>query len=61
MSNLREQLEEKVLRLKTLVDARSKAYCSSINSSEEDVKRETEIEELEDDIQRIEKQLLEKE
>lgn len=61
MSDLKEQLEEKVMRLKTLVDARSKAYCSSINSSEEDVKRETEIEDLEDEIRRIENELLKKE
>ena len=60
MSDLKTQLEEKVMRLKTLVDARSKAYCSSINSSEEEVKRETEIEELEEEIQRIEKELLKK-
>ncbi|KKL82755.1 hypothetical protein LCGC14_1981590 [marine sediment metagenome] len=60
MSDLKPQLEEKVLRLKSLVDSRSKAYCSSINSSEEDVKRETEIDDLEEEIKRIEKELLTK-
>ena len=61
MSDLKTQLEEKVLRLKALVDARSKASCSAINSSKEDVKRESEIDDLEVDIQRIEKELLTKE
>jgi hypothetical protein len=60
MSDLKAQHEEKIMRLKTLVDARSKAYCSSINSSEEEVKRETEIEELEEEIQQIEKKLFKK-
>ena len=58
MSDLKAQLEEKVMRLKTLVDSRSKAYCSNVNSSEDEVKREMEIEELEEDINRIEKELL---
>lgn len=61
MSDLKTQLEEKVLRLKALVDSRSKAYCSSINSSEDEVKRETEIDDLEEEIKRIEKELLTKE
>ena len=59
-TGLHAELEEKVLRLKALVDSRSKAYCSSINSSEEDVKRETEIDDLEEEIKRIEKELLTK-
>ncbi len=57
MSDLKARLEEKALRPKDLVDSRSKAYCSSIISSEEDVKRETEIDDLEEEIKRIEKLL----
>ncbi len=60
MSELKAQLEKKVLKLKDLVDSRSKAYCSSIISSEEDVKRETEIDDLEEEIKQIEMALLTK-
>jgi hypothetical protein len=58
MDDLKAKLEEKVMRLKILVDSRSKAYCSNIISSEEEVKREMEIEELEEEINRIEKEIL---
>jgi hypothetical protein len=58
MVALNSQLKEKSLRLQELVNSRSKAYCSEINSSAEDVKRETEIDELEEEINQIEKELL---
>ena len=58
MESLKAQLKEKTTRLQELVNSRPKAYCSEINSSAEDVRRETEIDELEEEINRIEKELL---
>ena len=57
MEDLKTQLQEKILRLEQLVKARSKAFCSTVHSNEEDVKRETEIDELEEEIQELEKKL----
>jgi gas vesicle protein len=57
MENLKKTLEEKVTRLQELVKARSKAFCTSVNSSADEVKRETEIDELEQDIKAIEAKL----
>lgn len=58
MKTVKSQLKEKSLRLQELVNSRSKAYCSEINSSAEDVKREIEIDELEVEINQIENELL---
>jgi hypothetical protein len=55
--DLKKQLEQKILRLQALVSSRSKAFCSTVNSSEEDVKRETEIDDLEEEIKDLEKKL----
>jgi hypothetical protein len=60
MENLKKTLEEKVARLQELVKARSKAFCTSVNSSADEVKRETEIDELEQDIKAIEAKLSKK-
>ena len=40
--------------MEQLVKSRSKAFCSTVHSNEEDVKRETEIDELEEEIKELE-------
>lgn len=57
MVNLKEELAGKKRKLRELVRARSQATCSSVVSSAIDVRRETEIEELEEEIQELEKRL----
>jgi polyhydroxyalkanoate synthesis regulator phasin len=57
MDDLRTELKKKRKRLEDLIEARSKAYCSTINSSEEDVIRETEIEDLEDEIHALQERI----
>jgi hypothetical protein len=57
MKGLKEQLEAKRVRLDRLVKARSQAYCATVLSNEADVQRETEIEELEEEIASLEKEL----
>jgi polyhydroxyalkanoate synthesis regulator phasin len=55
MSRPVEELTDKKRRLQELVRSRSKATCAGILSSEIDVRRETQIEELEEEIRRLEK------
>jgi polyhydroxyalkanoate synthesis regulator phasin len=55
MPAAKDELAEKKRKLQELIRARSKATCSSVVSTEIDVRRETEIEELEEEIQRLEK------
>jgi hypothetical protein len=50
-----EELAEKKRRLAELLRSRSGASCASIVSSEIDVRRELEIEKLEEEIRRLEK------
>jgi polyhydroxyalkanoate synthesis regulator phasin len=57
MPNTKDELTEKKRKLQELIRARSKATCSSVVSSEIDVRRETEIEELEEEIQELEKKI----
>jgi HAMP domain-containing protein len=57
MGTIEEELKEKKRRLRELLDSRSGATCAGVYSSEIDVRRETEIEELEEDIRRLEGQL----
>ena len=57
MEGLREELEAKRAQLDRLIEARSQAYCSTVLSNEADVQRETKIEELEEEIVRLEKEL----
>ena len=57
MDDLNKELEAKTVRLRELVNARSKGYCSSVHSSADEVKRETEIDELEQQIKLIEEKL----
>ncbi len=55
MPNLKQIISEKKKMLKELTAARTKATCASVVSSEMDVRRETEIEELEEEIRELEK------
>ncbi len=50
-----EGIEEKKRRLEELLRSRSGATCAGVLSSEIDVRRETEIEELEEEIRALEK------
>ncbi len=50
-----EGIAEKKRRLAELLRSRSGATCASVLSSEIDVRREMEIEELEEEIRRLEK------
>jgi hypothetical protein len=55
MSKPMEEIAEKKRKLQELLRSRSKATCAGVLSSEIDVRRETEIEQLEEDIRRLEK------
>jgi hypothetical protein len=55
MPSAKDELAEKKRKLQELIRARSKANCSSVVSTEIDVRRETEIEELEEQIEELEK------
>jgi len=50
-----EGIAEKKRRLAELLRSRSGATCAGVLSSEIDVRRELEIEELEEEIRRLEK------
>ena len=54
MPNTKDELAEMKRKLQELIRARSKATCSSVVSTEIDVRRETQIEELEEQIQELE-------
>ncbi len=56
MADLKADLEDKRRQLQELVNSRSGANCSSIHSSGTDVHREMQIEELEEEIERMQKQ-----
>jgi len=51
-----EEIAEKRRRLQELLRSRSKATCAGVLSSEIDVRREKQIEELEEEIRRLEKE-----
>ena len=53
MTNLQAQLEAKKKELQELIRSRSKANCAEVVSTEIDVRRETRIEELEEEIQEL--------
>ena len=57
MANAKDELAEMKRKLQELIRARSKATCSSVVSTEIDVRRETEIEDLEEQIQELEKKI----
>lgn len=57
MADTKMELSEARVRLAALVEARSKANCSSHHSSEADMRREAEIEDVEERIAELEKEL----
>jgi hypothetical protein len=57
MKDARAELKDKKAKLKELIRSRSKANCAIKYSSEIDVRRESEIEELDEQIQKLELQL----
>ncbi len=57
MADIKTQIEEKKAELEQLQATRKKGFCNSKVSSAEDVERETAIEDLEDEIERLRKQL----
>jgi hypothetical protein len=57
MPNAKDELAEMKRKLQELIRARSKATCSSVISTEIDVRRETEIEELEEQIRELEQKV----
>ena len=57
MSDLQNQLDARKRELQELIRSRSKASCSDVVSTEIDVRRETRIEELEEEIQQLQKEL----
>ena len=57
MPNAKDELLEMKRKLQELIRARSKATCSTVVSTEIDVRRETEIEDLEEQIQQLEKKI----
>ena len=59
MQNTNDELAESKRKLQELIRARSQATCATVVSSEIDVRRETEIEELEEEIQELEKKIKE--
>ena len=57
MPDIVKELEEKKAKLDELIKHRSQANCAGKYSSSQDVQRETEIEELEETIDKLQKQL----
>ena len=57
MEDITKQLEEKRAQLKQLKKNQSDANCSSTHSSGADMRREMEMEDLEDQIKALENQL----
>lgn len=57
MPNVKNELAEMKRKLRELIRARSKCVCSSVISTEIHVRRETEIEELEEQIQELERKI----
>jgi hypothetical protein len=57
MASPRTELVQKKERLALLVEQRSKANCDTRHLSPADIKRETDIEELEEEILALEKKL----
>jgi hypothetical protein len=57
MGKQKSELEQKQERLNALIKSRSKANCSAKYSKAADVKREMEIEELEQEIEALQAKL----
>jgi hypothetical protein len=54
MEDMKEEIDRKKAKLEALKQARSKANCSTSHSSKDDVFRETEIDDLLDEIKALE-------
>lgn len=54
MEDIQQDIDAKKKKLQALINARSAANCSTSHSSKEDVFRETEIEDLRDEITALE-------
>ncbi|MBN2441038.1 MAG: hypothetical protein JXJ04_06820 [Spirochaetales bacterium] len=57
MEDIINEIKKKKERLAELIKSRSKANCSATYSSEKEVDRETEIEELEEEIETLESKI----
>ncbi|MBN1653411.1 MAG: hypothetical protein JXA30_06505 [Deltaproteobacteria bacterium] len=55
MSEIAKTLEAKKRELRALKESRPKAYCAKGHSTEADVRREIEVEALEEEIRKLEK------
>jgi hypothetical protein len=60
MSELATTLETKKRELRTLKEGRPTAHCSRGHSTDADVRREMEVEALEEEIKELERQLSQK-
>lgn len=56
-AELQKELNKKMAKLDELIKSRRQATCSTQVSSDIDVRRETEIEELEEEIQKLKQNL----
>jgi hypothetical protein len=54
MEDIQQDIDAKKKKLQALINARSAANCTTSHSSKEDVFRETEIEDLRDEINALE-------
>ena len=57
MEDTRSELDRKKSRLDALLDQRSKANCDTRHLSAADLKREQEIEDLEEEVRELQKKL----
>ena len=57
MENLKDTIEDKKGKLRTLLESKSKANCDTRHLSASDIQREEAIEDLEDEIAALEKKL----
>ena len=57
MENLKEKIEDRKEKLRTLLESKSKANCDTRHLSAADIQREEEIEDLEEEIAALEKKL----
>ena len=55
MEDIKSELEAKKTKLRELLESKSKANCDTRHLSAADVRREQEIEDLEEEISQIEK------
>ena len=55
MADMSADLEEKKAKLSQLLDSKSKANCDTRNLTAADIQREEEIEDLEEEIAKLEK------